>query len=104
VDTGSFNTAGLNLAAVNSLEFSGISRGLADYKIMVMADSEHGKKIGEGTISFKGNQQNATVKIAIQKPADNKLHNYYVVCKQVSMVKSAYALPLLKTIQFLPVK
>jgi cytochrome c len=103
-DKGSFNTAGLNLSAVKSIEFSGISRGLADYKITVMADSEHGKKIGEGTISFKVNQQNASVKIVIQKPADNKLHNYYVVCKQVSTVKSAYALPLLKTLQFLPGK
>ena len=47
-DTGSFNTAGLNLSAVKSLEFSGISRGMADYKIMVMADSEHGKKNRRG--------------------------------------------------------
>ena len=83
LDTGSFNTASLNLSGINKLQFSGMGRAAAaSYKIMVMADAEHGKKIGEGVIGFKAGQT-GSVKISLQKPADGKPHYYYVVVKQM---------------------
>ncbi len=103
-DTGSFGVGKVSLAGIGSIEISGFCKGVpASYKIEVLMDSNKGKQIGEGTISFKGKQK-ASTQIKLQALPDLKAHKYYLVFKQVTGVKGGRDLPWLKTLRFVPGK
>lgn len=104
-DTGSFGVGKVSLAGIGSIELTGFSKGVpATYMVELHADSNKGKKIGEGTISFKGSKQKVTAQLSLPKPVDAKPHSYYVMFKQITTVKGGNDLPLLKTLRFVPGK
>lgn len=103
-DTGSFGVGKVSLTGIGSIEISGFGKGVpASYKIAVLMDSNKGKQIGEGIISFKGKQK-VSAQIKLQSLPDLNAHKYYVVFKQVKGVKGGKDLPWLKTLRFVPGK
>lgn len=103
-DTGHFTTGNVDLSGIGSIELTGFGNGkAADYQIEIVADKEvGGLAIGKADMLFKADKKKITAGITLQKPADNKAHNYYLVFKQTSNIKTG--IPVLKTLRFVPAK
>ncbi|RVU02135.1 c-type cytochrome [Mucilaginibacter limnophilus] len=97
--TGSFKAGKFDLTGITAIEMNGFSNGdAANYTIEVYADKPNGNKLGTGTLAFKAGNQKLSVKISLQKLADGKPHDVYIVAKQTGASKSR---PAIKTVRFI---
>lgn len=102
-DTGSFGIGKVNLTGISAIEFTGYSRDASTTcKFDVAIYNDKARNVGVATMTFSGKQK-VTLQIPL-KLIDEKARDFYVLFKQMTKVKGANNMPLLKTLRFVPAK
>ncbi|PIQ19762.1 MAG: Crp/Fnr family transcriptional regulator [Cytophagales bacterium CG18_big_fil_WC_8_21_14_2_50_42_9] len=89
----------LDLTGINRIDLTGFSgTGNGNYQVEVRAGQPTGTLLGQGTISFAGNQQRSTGSVPLSQTSGNQLQDIYIVIRPQGTSGRA----LLKTITFVP--
>jgi cytochrome c len=92
----SIDLQGIGSITLNSINGAGTGTFIAEVRI----DQEDGALLGQTEIHAGGDQKQLNSVIAIQKPADTKLHDVYILIRSPGALRGR---PLLQSLKFNPI-